>query len=292
MTGEKDYVLGTHDEEIERLGLQHRVWRPRTTDAWHRAGFTVGQTLLDIGCGPGYATLDLADIVGPTGRVVAIDRSRRFLDHLEGERRRRGLDNVETIELDLDDARLSDHLPAGADGAWGRWVFAFVQDPRALLARIAGALRPGGKLVIYEYFDYSTWRLAPRSPALELFVQKVTETWRAAGGEVEIGLSIPLWLSELGFEIESTRPLIDVVGPDSYIWQWPKAFIDVGVQRMLDLGALTHAEAERARSAITDAEARSGSLMITPGVIEIIATRGQGSLHKNPPSPDRQSMRG
>ena len=80
---ERDYVLGTHDEEIARLGLQHAVWRPRASDAWRRAGFTSGQTLIDLGCGPGFATLDLAEIVGPHGRVLAIDRSRRFLDALE-----------------------------------------------------------------------------------------------------------------------------------------------------------------------------------------------------------------
>jgi hypothetical protein len=44
-----DYVLGTRDEEVERLGLQHRVWRPRMLDGWRRAGFTVGQTILDVG---------------------------------------------------------------------------------------------------------------------------------------------------------------------------------------------------------------------------------------------------
>ncbi|MGK2934312.1 MAG: methyltransferase domain-containing protein [Gemmatimonadaceae bacterium] len=142
MTTEKDYVLGTHDDEIERLGLQHRVWRPRVTDAWQRAGFTVGQTLLDVGCGPGYATLDLAEIVGPTGRVVGVDRSRRFLSHLEAEIEQRGIGHVETVEMDLDDAGLVELLPAGMDGAWCRWVYAFVQDPKALLARVAGALRP------------------------------------------------------------------------------------------------------------------------------------------------------
>ena len=52
---ERDYVLGTHDEEIERLGLQHRVWRPRMLEAWRRAGVTVGSRVIDIGAGPGYA---------------------------------------------------------------------------------------------------------------------------------------------------------------------------------------------------------------------------------------------
>ena len=77
MSTERDYVLGTHDEEIERLGLQHRVWLPRASDAWRRAGFSVGHTLLDVGCGPGWATLDLAGIAGPTGRAHGRSAARR-----------------------------------------------------------------------------------------------------------------------------------------------------------------------------------------------------------------------
>ena len=99
---EQDYVLGTHDEEMVRLGLQHRVWRPRATDAWRRAGFTVGQTLLDLGCGPGYASIDLAEIVGPRGQIVAVERSARDLDALRASARRNGLTNIVTHQLDLD----------------------------------------------------------------------------------------------------------------------------------------------------------------------------------------------
>ena len=40
MNTETDYVLGTHDEEIARLGIQHQVWRPYMLDAWSRAGIT------------------------------------------------------------------------------------------------------------------------------------------------------------------------------------------------------------------------------------------------------------
>src|SRR5512137_941250 len=104
MNRDNDYVLGTHDAEIERLGLQHRVWRPRALDAWQRAGLTAGQTVIDIGAGPGYASLDLAEIVGGTGRVMAVERSRRFLDALETMARQRGLANITTIEADVVDA--------------------------------------------------------------------------------------------------------------------------------------------------------------------------------------------
>jgi SAM-dependent methyltransferase len=98
---EHDYVLGTHDEEIARLGLQHGVWRPRVLDCWRNAGITIGSRVLDVGAGPGYATLDLGEIVGPTGQVVAIERSARFLQHAKEACRSRGLKNVQFRLMDL-----------------------------------------------------------------------------------------------------------------------------------------------------------------------------------------------
>ena len=270
MSTEKDYVLGTHDAEIARLGLQHRVWRPRALDAWRRAGFTVGQTLLDIGCGPGYASLDLAEITGANGRVIAMDRSRRFLDALEQARGQRGLRQLETVELDLDESELP---RAAADGAWSRWVFAFVKRPRDLLARVHERLKPGGVLVLHEYFDYSTWRLSPRSIEFEAFVQLVMDGWRASGGEPDIGLDLPRWMEELGFEVRELRPHIDVVLPSDYIWQWPRAFVDVGLERMVELGTVSPERARTMSDAFKQAEAEPRSRVITPGVLEIIGVR-------------------
>jgi SAM-dependent methyltransferase len=270
MNRDRDYVLGTHDDEIARLALQHRVWRPRALDAWRRAGFTVGQTLLDIGCGPGHASLDLAEIVGPSGRIVAIDRSRRFLDTLEATRLRRGLNNITTLELDLD----AEGLPAvAADGAWARWVFAFVKHPRDLLARVCRALKPGGVLVVHEYFDYATWRVTPRSPEIEEFVKVVMESWRADGGEPDIGLDLPIWLEELGFETKSLHPIIDVVPASNFVWQWPTAFVQVGLRRLVDLGHLTAERAIAISEALAASEAAPHTLMVTPAVLEIIAVR-------------------
>ena len=270
MSQEREYVLGTHDEEIARLALQHRVWRPRALDAWRRAGFTVGQRLLDVGCGPGWASMDLAEIVGPTGRIDAIDRSRRFLDALEATRLERRLENITTHELDLDEADLPMH---GADGAWSRWILSFVKRPRDLLARVAGAIRPGGVIVLHEYFEYSTWRFAPRLPDHDKFVRVVMESWRENGGEPDIGLDLAVWLGEMGFEMRTLQPIIDVLTPADYAWQWPKAFLDVGVRRLVDLGRLSEAGARSLSSAFAAAEAVPRTLMVTPAVLEIIAVR-------------------
>lgn len=267
---ERDYVLGTHDAEVERLGLQHDVWRPRAGAAWKRAKFGAGQTLIDVGAGPGYATLDLAELVGPEGRVIAVDRSRRFLDILDQRVRDRGYSNVTITESDLDQVALGADV---ADGAWCRWVLAFVIHPRELLANIAKAIKPGGRFVSHEYFDYASWRAMPPSNELEDFVQLVMNNWRNSGGEPDIGLQVPPWLEELGFEIESITPIVDAITPKDRIWKWPTSFMGIGLRRLVELSVVDEARSiaiEKALYAI--AESPNGR-MITPGVLEVVARR-------------------
>jgi ubiquinone/menaquinone biosynthesis C-methylase UbiE len=270
MDSDRDYVLGTHDAEILRLALQHNVWRARAFDAWITGGFTAGQTLLDVGCGPGYATLDLAGIVGRSGRVVAVDRSARFLDCLKSRAGAQSFSNVEPFQADLD----TDELPTvTADGAWVRWVFAFVKEPKLLVRKIAQRLRPGGTLVIHEYFDYKTWRLAPRSETFEWFVTKVVESWRADGGEPDVGLDLPIWLQDEGFEVVRREAMVEVIERGSFRWQWPATFLEVGLERLVDLGLVTLDEASKVRNEFHTRERDERTFMIPPSVLEIVARR-------------------
>ncbi len=152
---ERDYVLGTHDQELERLGVQHRAWRPVVLDCWKKAGITVGSRVLDVGAGPGYATVDLAEIVGHIGRVVAVERSSNFAKAIKSAIQARSLSNVEVHELDL----MNDALPEGPfDFAWCRWVLCFVSDPELLVKKIAHVTRQGGQAIFHEYGHYTTWR--------------------------------------------------------------------------------------------------------------------------------------
>jgi SAM-dependent methyltransferase len=275
MTIQPDYVLGTHDDELARLGLQHRAWQSSTSAAWHKAGIGTGQTVLDVGCGPGYATLDLAQLVGASGRVIAIDKSEKFLHALDCERHTRGLQNIVTHHLDFD---RGDFPAEVADAAWCRWVFAFLRHPRELMSRLAASIRPGGVIVIHEYFDYATWRSVPRCPELEEFVSCVMASWRGNGGEPDIALSLPQWLEESGFEIRRLQSMIDVVQPGDLKCAWVRAFFEIGRQRLVDLGYMSAARADAIWQAFMKLEATHGARttgirMITPGVLEIIAVR-------------------
>ena len=270
MASERAYVLGTGDEELARLGVQHQAWRERALAAWRLGGISPGDTVLDVGCGPGYAAVELAERVGSSGRVMAVDKSRRFLDALNTMRQSRQLENITTYESDLD----SGGFPAvRADVAWCRWVLSFVKQPRDVLTRIAAALRPGGRMVLHEYFDYSTWRAAPSCPEMEQFVSAVMASWRESGGEPDIGQRLPRWLEELGFRLRELHPIVDIVPPGHLSWAWLRAYVEVGRSRLVDLGHLSLLQSEAIWEAFTALEATPRTWMITPAVLEIVAVR-------------------
>lgn len=266
--GERDYVLCTHDAEIDRLGLQHRLWRARMLDAFRVARIGPGQTVLDVGAGPGFATADLAEIVGPGGRVVALERSARFLRALEVRARALGLANVEAREVDV----VADEFPiTGADAAWCRWVLSFVTDPPRVIGRIRAALRTGATAVFHEYLDYGAWRVSPPVPEQERFAARVMQSWRDGGGEPDVGRHLPAWLVASGFELLQTRLQVELLAPGDPLWRWIRAFVDVGSAREAELGHMTAIEVAALRLAMDAAEALPQTRMTTPIVLEVIA---------------------
>jgi SAM-dependent methyltransferase len=270
MSKEADYVLGTNDEELERLGLQHRVWRPLVLDCWRRAGITFGSRVIDVGAGPGYATVDLAELVGPTGEILAVERSTRFLDFAKQSCAARGLSNVRFLEADLMDQ------PLGAlevDATWCRWVASFVSSPERLISQIAGALRAGGVAIFHEYIDYRTWRLAPKRPAMESFVDEVVASWRASGGEPDVALSFPTLFRAAGLQIIEANPRILTISPRDYAWKWPASFVEINLARLLELGRVNSDWVEQVRRDFREAEADPMTLLNTPLFLEIIARK-------------------
>ena len=267
---DRDYVLGTHEEELARLGLQHRVWLPVVLDCWQRAGLTVGKHVLDVGAGPGYATVNLAEIVGPTGEVVALERSRNFIRALEAMCRARSLTNVKIHELDL----MTDDLPAGDyDFAWCRWVVSFVDDPALLIQKLGRVMPKSSLSIFHEYGHYETWRFFPRLLMQERFREHVIATWRESGGEPDGAARLPELLANNGFVIRSARPHVFCLRPGDYMWQWPATFIEIYLTRLIQMGRIDQKFADQVRADLASAERNRNSFMLTPLVLEIIAEK-------------------
>jgi arsenite methyltransferase len=113
-------------------------------------GAAPGERVLDVGCGPGFFVAELLDRVGPEGAVAGTDRSPEMLAAAARRCARRA--NVEFHRAD------ATALPV-AGGAFDRalcvQVLEYLPDPDAALAELHRALRPGGRLVVWD-IDWAT----------------------------------------------------------------------------------------------------------------------------------------
>lgn len=269
-TPETNYVLGTDKYELERLKLQHELWRSNTVESWLKAGIKPGSHVIDIGAGPGYSTIDLADLVGPKGRVAALERSRNFLTSIEKAKTALNLANVEIHALDL----MKDEIPVYEfDAAWCRWVCCFVNNPETIIRKVYKALKPQGSFILYEYANYESWRMLPGEPMVAEFVQRVMKSWRDTGGEPNVAPRIVEALQAQGFEFLSINPKVWCVKPGDEFWIWIAAYMRVNTHRSMDLNEISREWGERFIQMLDKAEQAKDRFMITPMVLEIIAQK-------------------
>lgn len=265
-----EYVLGTQDAELTRLGFQHRLWSRQAAEAWEAAKFRPGQHLLDVGCGPGYATTELAQLVGATGRVLGIDTSERFINHLRTRAEAIGLPQV---EAQVGDVQTMD-LPEGSfDGAFVRWVLCFVSQPDKVIKAVARALRPGSAFVLQDYYYYRGVSICPTKPVVRKVVEAVDQSWRVRGGDPDVGKRLPRMLKQAGFDVWRVEPLIRAARPDTALWQWPTTFFVNYLPVLIDMGLITQDDADDWNDHWADCTADPASAFLTPPMLSIIAVR-------------------
>lgn len=263
------YILGTDELELYRLGLQHQVWASEAQQGWKLAQFTSGQTILDLGCGPGFCTKELAFITGPKGKTIGIDRSKNYIEYLNKTSKLHHL-NIKGIVADFDEMKLENE---SLDGMYCRWALAWLSNPKKILAKVLKALKSGGRMVIHEYYDWSTFQTEPNIPALTKAIKATLKSFKDSDNEIDIGRELPRLMEELNMNVLNIRPMAKLVTPIDAAWHWPKSFFQSYFPRLIELGYLTQDEVSEALSASDEWEKNNGATVFCPMMVEVIAEK-------------------
>ncbi len=169
-----------HDERRFDPRQGHRLLSPERQAQWDpprflaRFGLRPGQTVLDLGCGPGFWTLPLAERVGETGQVWAMDASQELLDALAAR------NPPPQVRLRRTELPVIDMPDATVDLAWVAFVFHEVDPPERLASELRRVLRPGGQVAVLDWRpDAASDQGPPR--AHRLTPEQVITWLRAAG---------------------------------------------------------------------------------------------------------------
>lgn len=233
-----DYLFGSAQAEAARLAEQHELWRAWTEKALAKAGFQEGDTLLDLGAGPGLATRDLAALAGPSGRVVAYDNSRSYVAAIDSM----DFPNITAVMADLDQLELEANC---ADGVLCRWVLTFLADPARLVGEVARALRPGGSAVFIDFSDYARWQAVPPDPDLAAFRDLVIRTCSKTGTDGQVAKALPEICARAGLEVVSHAVSDAPVDRGDPRWRWLELILTTQPHRLCELGECSPADAER-----------------------------------------------
>lgn len=258
------YTHGHHESVLR----SHQRRTAQDSAAYLLPHLTSGLSVLDIGCGPGTITADLAARVAP-GAVTAVDQVTDVLDVARAAVERRNLSNVSFATADVHRLEFDDGT---FDVVHAHQVLQHVADPVPALREMRRVCRPGG-VVAARDADYAGFIWFPQLPALDLWRDCYRQAARANGGEPDAGRRLLSWAAEAGF---------DDVAPTGSLWcyatqadrewwggMWADRILHSAIARdIVRLGLATAAQLEEISAAWLEwAAAQDGWIAIPHGEI-------------------------
>jgi SAM-dependent methyltransferase len=200
------YSLALSPDEVERYRFMAQIARADETAAWAEAGIVPGARIADLGCGPGLLLAELADVVGPSGRVAGIDRQDAAIATARQVIADGGLDHASAQHGDAWDSGLE-------LGVWDlvniRHVLA--HNTAANVARIVehafALLRPEGTLYLLDV-DLSGLRVVPRDDDIDDLSARYLRHLGDTGRDATIGPRLGAIVVAGGFAIVSRHQTI------------------------------------------------------------------------------------
>ncbi|MFF0450831.1 class I SAM-dependent methyltransferase [Streptomyces sp. NPDC004609] len=211
------YTHGHHESV-----LRSHSWRTAANSAAYLLGELKPDTrILDIGCGPGTITADLAALV-PRGGVTGVDLAPDIVDRARAHAAERGLDNTEFATADVNALEYADD---SFDVVHAHQVLQHVGDPVRALREMRRVCRPGGVVAVRDS-DYGAFTWFPESPVLDTWRGLYGKVARANGGEPDAGRKLLSWARAAGFtDIVPTAGTWCFATPDDRAW-WSALWAD------------------------------------------------------------------
>ncbi|MCF6526461.1 methyltransferase domain-containing protein [Streptomyces sp. JJ36] len=210
----RESAVYTHGHHASVL-RSHRWRTAANSAAYLLPALRPGLEVLDVGCGPGTITADLAAAVGPAGTVTGLDPAGEVLEAARAVADERELRNMRFArgsvpELDFPDASF--------DVVHAHQVLQHVGDPVAALREMRRVCRPGG-LVAARDSDYGGMTWYPEVPGLEEWLSRYRNVARHAGGEPDAGRRLRAWAREAGFaEVTASASAWCFATPEDCAW--------------------------------------------------------------------------
>ena len=230
MAGER-YTHGHHEAVLS----SHRARTAENSAAYLLPRLEPGQRLLDVGCGPGTITADLAAAVAP-GEVVALEREASILDEAMAVASERGLTNVTPVVGDVYALEAADD---SFDVVHAHQVLQHLADPVAALVEMRRVTKPSG-VVAARDADYAAMTWYPGDPRLDRWSEIYHAAARNNGAEPDAGRRLLAWANEAGF---------GTVVPSASVWCYAD---DQTRAWWSDLWARRMTESPVARQAVDD----------------------------------------
>lgn len=189
------YVIRGGLEGRERLRVLGRVMRESSGILFDRLELRDGLSCLDVGCGGGDATLELARRVAPGGHVIGVDIDETKLEMARAEAAEQGIANVEFRRVDICDTPEATTF----DVVYARFLLTHLSDPAGVTHTLYQHVRPGGRIAV-EDIDFSGHLTYPESNAFRRYHDLYCAAVRNRGGDPNIGPRLPLLLKDCGFD--------------------------------------------------------------------------------------------
>ena len=234
----RDIYTHGHHESVLR---SHR-WRTAENSAAYLLGaLEPGQSLLDVGCGPGTVTLDLAKRLAP-GEVVGIDMSATVIESA----RAAGKDaDAANVTFDVADAYALPYADDSFDVVHAHQVLQHLSDPVAVLREMRRVAKPGGFVAVRDA-DYAGMTWFPSSPGLDEWLALYHEVTQANEADANAGRKLLSWVREAGFDPAGIVPSAGVwcyATPEDRTW-WAGLWADRSVASNFAAQAIAHGLAD------------------------------------------------